>query len=859
MPSKASYTEDIWSKHSWDGASPHQRAHMKEVAPMHHSFVMVGKDVEDILEMLRDGWLLQWPVIPDLIKEGKLPPEAAEIDFELTAVQRRMVESTERLRLMALLQLLPPYTSLCYLVPMPAPPWTTEDQRKLFMSHLDSYDSAVSAGKRAIKAWWSTFETTFFAKFPMLNELVEKGLLGSHVLEEGYKLTDPEKAIYQTAIDSRCSQIKTLFRYLHRKKYGGVGAGVGGGSRGSQQSVSRAAKAFILGKKRVGKRAEIFYQLNQDWLDPMITQAMKEYTTKKANGGEVSDDEEAGGGGKGEGDDSENDEDEDDDLLRDSSIAKDNKAQALERGWNLKVRAAVIRTAFNDASEDDLRVVAEAAIQEAEKRDRELDMRRSGCGLSREVLLREEALKRVEAFMVENSRHIWNQCAMTTITIGVAPDPQNPQKLISRVVAYGKNAQHKSFSDENADFSKKFVSLFKQWSRSNVFSPEQWEEAAAKHKKQLEALGEIEPEADGRGSDLSTEPAISSDAPAAPSIEEAPQSSPPESDAPQTTPETPQVPIPVTETPQIPPAVAGASRNTPPLSGTLSSGMTVNPAPVNLSSSTPSPPQNSMPGPPPPILFPPPVNATSTALMVQGMIHGVPSPSPPSTHVTDGGPTEPVEAGIERAMRSGMGGEIAPSIGGIVQTMEMGMEAGKVTIERGDGLKQVINQEVPDASAIGVNNEPVPEDPSDVGDLLANLQTNFPGPGSKKPAASKPKPRKVPVRKAKPKKAPAAPQPPAAAEPTPTTSGLAESTTLTAVGSAMTGALANANAESVGPPSRTLRSRQKRAVSPAPVVQPAKKRAKHKGYAYVLVDADGNVVSELDDGAVASLTESGAK
>jgi hypothetical protein len=125
----------------------------------------------------------------------------------------------------------------------------------------------------------------------------------------------------------------------------------------------------------------MYYRLNQDWLDPLIAKEMQEYELKAANGEEEKD---VGEGGK------EGEHGEEEDEEEESSISKDNKAKAKSRGWNLQMRSDVIRRHFDQASEDDLRVVAEALIQEQEKLRLEADIARSGRALARSPKLRNE-------------------------------------------------------------------------------------------------------------------------------------------------------------------------------------------------------------------------------------------------------------------------------------------------------------------------------------------------------------------------------------------------------------------------------------------------------------------------------------
>lgn len=163
-------------------------------------------------------------------------------------------------------------------------------------------------------------------------------------------------------------QIKTLFRYLQKKGTSNVART---STEDSKSNLTVAAKVFVSKQCRCHQRSETYYRLNKDWLDRMIQQEMDDLTR----------------GGKtelGEDDGEESGEEEE------QKTTKTSKDEARRRGWNLKVRNAVIKRHFDAALSDDLRAVAEAIIQEKEEMDRAANLDRSGRALARDPALRKE-------------------------------------------------------------------------------------------------------------------------------------------------------------------------------------------------------------------------------------------------------------------------------------------------------------------------------------------------------------------------------------------------------------------------------------------------------------------------------------
>ncbi|KAJ3525307.1 hypothetical protein NMY22_g10631 [Coprinellus aureogranulatus] len=465
----------IMSKFSWSWATEEQRSYFVQIEP-HFREAQLGHATATFYKALREQWFGRWPIIPELVSRGLLPPEASEEDYTLSEQQKVLVrleteEKFKRIRMTLLwarcqhmlhdeardigfpcLPLLYSFLLLAKLsirLAMPAVPWTTEAQRNFAADQLPIYSAAVAEGKKAIRRFWPAVTSEFFEAFPMKQELVNKGLLGT--------------TVFQDAMEARVKQIKTLFRYLHKNKKGtgDGGSRVTDGSVGAtaKGGLTDAAKVFTTKQRRCHHRSETFYRLNKDWLDPMIQQEMEEFIAR------------GGGAPTQKAEEEDGDEDDGDDEAHKVALEKANKEEAKSRGWNLKVRNAVIKRQFEIASEDDLRAVAEAIIQEKEEMDRAADLDRSGRALARAPELRQEALDRVNAFMVDNAKMYWDYAGMTTITVGVAPDPENPDKLRSRVVAFGTDANGKLITDVDPTLTGQIVKPLRRWAKANLFTP----------------------------------------------------------------------------------------------------------------------------------------------------------------------------------------------------------------------------------------------------------------------------------------------------------------------------------------------------------------------------------------------------
>ncbi|KAF6747260.1 hypothetical protein DFP72DRAFT_854575 [Ephemerocybe angulata] len=103
MPPSMSYTADVWAEHSWRWATLPQRTFMRECAPGHQSLLETGGPVvglQNVLEALDFNWFVQWPMIPELVRLGLLPPEASDHGFDLTDAQEALVEAHKKALLM---------------------------------------------------------------------------------------------------------------------------------------------------------------------------------------------------------------------------------------------------------------------------------------------------------------------------------------------------------------------------------------------------------------------------------------------------------------------------------------------------------------------------------------------------------------------------------------------------------------------------------------------------------------------------------------------------------------------------------------------------------------------------------------
>ena len=79
-------TIDTWSQYSWAWAIPEQREWFKEVEK-HYAQAILGGVVPKFMKSLRLQWFLGWPILPELIAQGLLPPEASNDGYEATDEQ----------------------------------------------------------------------------------------------------------------------------------------------------------------------------------------------------------------------------------------------------------------------------------------------------------------------------------------------------------------------------------------------------------------------------------------------------------------------------------------------------------------------------------------------------------------------------------------------------------------------------------------------------------------------------------------------------------------------------------------------------------------------------------------------------
>lgn len=82
------------SQYSWSWATEEQRQFFVQIEPHFRSAQCVG-DTADFYSALREQWFLRWPIIPELIAQGILPPDASREDYDLTEHQARIVSTEE--------------------------------------------------------------------------------------------------------------------------------------------------------------------------------------------------------------------------------------------------------------------------------------------------------------------------------------------------------------------------------------------------------------------------------------------------------------------------------------------------------------------------------------------------------------------------------------------------------------------------------------------------------------------------------------------------------------------------------------------------------------------------------------------
>lgn len=84
---------------------------------------------------------------------------------------------------------------------MAPPTWTTPEEREFVVSRLQAFLSASREGRAAQDRWWDCFFREWFAAFPTLKALIDRGDLPSDAHES--TLDDGQRAIFGAEISEK--------------------------------------------------------------------------------------------------------------------------------------------------------------------------------------------------------------------------------------------------------------------------------------------------------------------------------------------------------------------------------------------------------------------------------------------------------------------------------------------------------------------------------------------------------------------------------------------------------------------------------------------------------------------------------
>ncbi|KAJ7037098.1 hypothetical protein C8F04DRAFT_1257328 [Mycena alexandri] len=131
---------------------------------------------------------------------------------------------------------------------MPAPSWTTPAQFDLLSAHMADY--IVRQAQKKVHKFWPIIWETFFRDHPV------DGMLGI----DKATATPEEWQTLQNAILAKKEQIKSWFRYQHRKATRGRASA----ARAAQSSLGNALFNAKPARRRVHRATEIFQKRNRD-------------------------------------------------------------------------------------------------------------------------------------------------------------------------------------------------------------------------------------------------------------------------------------------------------------------------------------------------------------------------------------------------------------------------------------------------------------------------------------------------------------------------------------------------------------------------------------------------------------------
>ncbi|KAJ3497859.1 hypothetical protein NMY22_g19658 [Coprinellus aureogranulatus] len=81
----------IMSRFSWSWATEEQRSYFVQIEP-HFREAQLGHATATFYKALREQWFGRWPIIPELVSRGLLPPEASQEDYPFDDQQRILIK-----------------------------------------------------------------------------------------------------------------------------------------------------------------------------------------------------------------------------------------------------------------------------------------------------------------------------------------------------------------------------------------------------------------------------------------------------------------------------------------------------------------------------------------------------------------------------------------------------------------------------------------------------------------------------------------------------------------------------------------------------------------------------------------------
>ncbi|KAJ7021985.1 hypothetical protein C8F04DRAFT_1273103 [Mycena alexandri] len=297
---------------------------------------------------------------------------------------------------------------------MPAPTWTTTAQFELLQAHMPDY--IVRQAQKKVNKFWPIVWEAFFREHPV------DGMLGINKATA----TPEEWQTLQKAILAKKQQIKSWFRYQHKRATRGASA-----SHSTQSSLGNALFNAKGTRRRVHRATEIFQKRNRD----LVVEELAKRGHDELNEEHMAVD----------GEDLE---------------AQEERTKAARRE-RMRMRNEVVKELFEEAPLSERKAIAEAI--RAEKESLEQGAEQSAPSLSSQQ--RQIAIDESGDVMETVLKTLAEKSGWFSFAIWGGPNPRHDGELSLKCAVYGNTPAGNDFIAQHANYDEGISLPFQEFLR----------------------------------------------------------------------------------------------------------------------------------------------------------------------------------------------------------------------------------------------------------------------------------------------------------------------------------------------------------------------------------------------------------